>query len=552
MKKILSSLFLFFVATNLLLAQATGLVISDKATGGSIGAAAVTVDAAVSININQSTADQILTVPNLTASTAGKIIYVNNIGTVPFTLFPGGYLSVGTGVTLRWDGSRWNVCGNGNPIGAVGPPGPAGPAGATGATGPTGPAGGVNSVTSSYAGLVISPTTGNVVATLDTATYVVSKNYLNGALASKLNTSSFTDALISTSDITTNNVSITKHGFVPKAPNDATKYLDGTGAWTVPAGGGGSSSLANANIFVGNASDVATAVPVSGVLTLANTGAFSFASTTGTGATVQATTPTFVTNITTPLILGGTAAGSNITYTSTTGTGTAAGVAHGFKGGTNGGTNLLSLLNDGSFIVGNTTQLSAENFSFQKNANSNTQFTVYNTTAGNAGRSSISALLSGNAGISMRAHSTSFTTSGIDVQTTSVLSGNQAGGMNIGTTSNSQLSFWTNNTLRANYGASGGLFIGGSTTPLALLHIGAGTTALPPFLLTSGTNTTTAVNGAFEYNGTNLFFTRAGAVRENVITSSAVNSVTPTSPNRTITVVIDGVTYYIAAKTTND
>lgn len=48
-----------------------------------------------------------------------------------------------------------------------------------------------------------------------------------------------TDALLSTSDITTNNVSTTKHGFAPKAPNDATKYLDGTGAWSVPAGGGG-------------------------------------------------------------------------------------------------------------------------------------------------------------------------------------------------------------------------------------------------------------------------------------------------------------------------
>ena len=48
-----------------------------------------------------------------------------------------------------------------------------------------------------------------------------------------------TDALLSTSDITTNNASTTKHGFAPKYPNDATKYLDGTGAYTVPAGGGG-------------------------------------------------------------------------------------------------------------------------------------------------------------------------------------------------------------------------------------------------------------------------------------------------------------------------
>lgn len=48
-----------------------------------------------------------------------------------------------------------------------------------------------------------------------------------------------TDADLSTSDVTTNDVSTTKHGFAPKAPNDATKFLDGTGAWTVPAGSGG-------------------------------------------------------------------------------------------------------------------------------------------------------------------------------------------------------------------------------------------------------------------------------------------------------------------------
>lgn len=41
------------------------------------------------------------------------------------------------------------------------------------------------------------------------------------------------------SDVTTNNVSTTKHGFAPKAPNDATKFLDGTGAWSAPASGGG-------------------------------------------------------------------------------------------------------------------------------------------------------------------------------------------------------------------------------------------------------------------------------------------------------------------------
>lgn len=43
------------------------------------------------------------------------------------------------------------------------------------------------------------------------------------------------DALALT-DVTTNNLSATKHGFAPKTPNDATKYLDGTGAFSTPAG----------------------------------------------------------------------------------------------------------------------------------------------------------------------------------------------------------------------------------------------------------------------------------------------------------------------------
>jgi len=50
------------------------------------------------------------------------------------------------------------------------------------------------------------------------------------------------DANLFVSDITTNNVSTTAHGFAPKLPGDNTKYLDGDGNYTVPAGGGGSST----------------------------------------------------------------------------------------------------------------------------------------------------------------------------------------------------------------------------------------------------------------------------------------------------------------------
>ena len=39
---------------------------------------------------------------------------------------------------------------------------------------------------------------------------------------------------LSLSDLTTDDVTTARHGFAPKAPGDATKYLDGTGAYSVP------------------------------------------------------------------------------------------------------------------------------------------------------------------------------------------------------------------------------------------------------------------------------------------------------------------------------
>lgn len=94
--------------------------------------------------------------------------------------------------------------------------------------------------------------------------------------------------------------------------------------------------------------------------------------------------------------------------------------------------------------------------------------------------------------------------------------------------------------------------LGTITTPTALLHIAAGTTTIAPIKLTSGTNLTTPEAGTIEYNGTNLFFTPASAARNSVLITASVNTVSPTSPDRTITVVINGTTYYLAAKTTND
>lgn len=69
-----------------------------------------------------------------------------------------------------------------------------------------------------------------------------------------------TDADLSTSDITTNNVSITKHGFAPKAPNVATQYLDGTGAYSTPAG------LTNPITYIDGTVAAAPSTPSAGAL----------------------------------------------------------------------------------------------------------------------------------------------------------------------------------------------------------------------------------------------------------------------------------------------
>lgn len=59
-------------------------------------------------------------------------------------------------------------------------------------------------------------------------------NFLDGTGAFD----SVKDSDLSTSDITTNDVTTSKHGFVPKAPNDTTKFLRGDATWAAPSGGG--------------------------------------------------------------------------------------------------------------------------------------------------------------------------------------------------------------------------------------------------------------------------------------------------------------------------
>ncbi|MHB8105383.1 MAG: hypothetical protein ACYDG5_07595, partial [Dehalococcoidales bacterium] len=73
------------------------------------------------------------------------------------------------------------------------------------------------------------------------------------------------------------------------------------------------------------------------------------------GSSITSTgTSTFSTSVTTPLLIGGSAIDSKITYQSTTGAGTLTAIAHQFVGGTNGGTVIATMLNNGNVGIGTT------------------------------------------------------------------------------------------------------------------------------------------------------------------------------------------------------
>jgi hypothetical protein len=105
-------------------------------------------------------------------------------------------------------------------------------------------------------------------------------------------------------------------------------------------------------------------------------------------------------------------------------------------------------------------------------------------------------------------------------------------GENVGMRSNHDLKLAANNTVYAVLSTSGRMFVGGSTTPTAVLHLAAGTTAAStaPLKFTSGNLLTAAEAGAVEFLTDKAYLTiTTGAARKEVTLNDAAltSGVTP-------------------------
>jgi hypothetical protein len=235
--------------------------------------------------------------------------------------------------------------------------------------------------------------------------------------------------------------------------------------------------------------------------------------TNGSGTTLAlTTTPTFTTNITTPLVLGGTSTTSPLTFQTTSGVGTTGADMH-FLVGNAGTTEAMTILNNGNVGIG----AISPNATLQIKGTSNSSLTVTGSSTSNPTTLSFTDTNDVlNTSIWRLLGATAANTNFKNVPNTFALQSNPSNGLIIATNSvvPSPIIFsigtaFTNEMMRI---TSGGIGIG-TTSPTAILQLKAGTSTAgtAPLKLTSGINLGTTEAGAVEYDGTHLYFTATNA-----------------------------------------
>ncbi len=123
----------------------------------------------------------------------------------------------------------------------------------------------------------------------------------------------------------------------------------------------------------------------------------------------------------------------------------------------------MRIKSTGELMVGTSSLLGSETMIVQKNQNAATSLYVYNTTSGTAAGSGLSVYNSAGTGNNLFMCSALYSTSGLYGANFAVLQSGATAGMNIGTSSATRLSFWTNNTSKVSILSSGEFILGASS-----------------------------------------------------------------------------------------
>lgn len=210
-----------------------------------------------------------------------------------------------------------------------------------------------------------------------------------------------------------------------------------------------------------------------------------------------------------------------------------------------------AILAAGQWIFGAAALVSTEFMLVRKDQNAATGLYLYNATGGSASQTYFRAG-GDTCDIYMATQNSSFTTSGLRVADQGyILTSAASAGLLIGNLNAAPIQFCANGTAAADLSlhisSVNNISIGGSATRGTTV----GTKALQIFDGTAPAGT--LANGVSLYSGSGkLKSADAAGTIGHVLSVSAVNNVSPTAQNRTLTVDIGGTTYYITAKTTND